>query len=75
MQEDHDFANDLLFGPGGCDPVGPNRADARYLAQAFGLRLDGIEHLLTEGAHQLLGIDWPDAADHPGAEVFLDAVE
>jgi len=48
---------------------------ARYLAQAFGLRLDGIEHLLTEGAHQLLGIDWPDAADHPGAEVFLDAVE
>jgi hypothetical protein len=52
-----------------------NRADARYLAQAFGLRLDGIEHLLTEGAHQLLGIGWPDAADHPGAEVFLDAVE
>jgi len=28
---------------------GPYRADARYLAQAFGLRLDGIEHLLTEG--------------------------
>jgi hypothetical protein len=26
VQEDHDFANDLLFGPSGCDPVGPNRA-------------------------------------------------
>ena len=50
-------------------------ADARDLTQALWLRLDRIEHLLAEGAHQLLGIDWSDAADHPGAEVFLDAVE
>ena len=57
------------------DPVGPYRADARYLAQALGFSLDGIEHLLAESAHQLLGIDRPDAANHPGAEVFLDAVE
>ena len=26
-------------------------------------------------AHQLLGVGRPDTADHPGAEVFLDAVE
>ena len=57
------------------DPVGPHRTDAVDLAQAFGLRLDDVEHLLAEGAHQLLGVDRPDAADHAGAEVFLDAVE
>ena len=38
-----------------------------YLTQPVRCRLDDVEHLLAEGAHQLLGIDRPDAADHPGA--------
>ena len=32
-------------------------------------------NLFTEGAHQLLGVDWSNAAYHARAEVFLDAVE
>ena len=34
-----------------------------------------VEHLLAESLDQLFGIDRADAADHPGAEVFLDAVD
>src|SRR5215471_19689715 len=41
--------------------------------QAAGLLLDDVEHGFTKGTHQLLGIDGSDAADHAGAEIFLDA--
>ena len=75
MQEDHDFSDDLLLGPSRGDAIGAYRTNARYLAQALGLCLDRIKHLLAESAHQLLGVDRPDPANHPGAEVFLDAVE
>jgi hypothetical protein len=74
VQEDHDLADDLLFGPGIGDALGANLANPSHLSQALRLRLDHIEHLLSEGIHQLLGVDRPDAADHPGAKVFLDAV-
>ena len=47
-------------------------ADARHLAQAVGLGLDNIEHLLPERLDHLLGVDRPDAADHPRAEIFLE---
>src|SRR5665213_2434765 len=75
VQEDHDLPHDLLLGPGVGDPFGSDRTDARDLAQALGLRLDRVEHLLAKGANQLLGVDRPNAADHPGAKVFLDAVD
>src|ERR1700730_9452217 len=75
VQEDHDLADDLLFGPGIGDALGTYQANASHLAQALGLRLDRVEHLLTESAHKLFRIDWTNAADHPGAEVFLDAVD
>ena len=75
VKEDHDFANDLLFGPGRGDTAGSYRTDACYLAQALGFRLDRVENFLAESAHQLLGVDRSDASDHAGAEVFLDAVE
>jgi hypothetical protein len=29
---------------------------------------------LAEGPHQLFGIDWTNAPDHPGGEIFLDAI-
>src|ERR1700737_4195574 len=75
VQEDHDLADDLLFGPGIGDALGTYQANASHLAQALGLRLDRVEHLLAESAHELFRIDWTNAADHPGAEVFLDAVD
>ena len=75
MQEDHDFSDDLLLGPSRGDAIGSDRTNARDLAQALGFRLDRIEHLLTESAHQLLGVDRPNPPNHPGAEVFFDAVE
>jgi hypothetical protein len=74
VKEDHDLPDDLLLGPSVRDPFGSNRADARHLAKPIGLGLDDIEDLLPEGLDHLLGIDRPDAPDHPGAEIFLDPV-
>ena len=75
VQEQHDLADDLLLGPAGDDPLRALRADAGHLAQAVGLLLDDVEHGFAEGAHELLRIDRPDAADHAGAEIFLDALD
>jgi hypothetical protein len=36
--------------------------------------LDHVEDLLAKDPHQLFGIDRTDAADHPGREVLLDAI-
>jgi hypothetical protein len=49
------------------------RADPGYLAQARRLLLDNVEHGLTEGAHQLLGVNRADAANYAGPEIFFDA--
>ena len=75
VQEDHDLSDDLLLGPGVRDPFGPNRADARHLAKPIRLGLDDVEDLLTKGLDHLLGVDRPDAPDHPGAQIFLDPVD
>ena len=75
VQEDHDLPHDLLFGPGIGDALGTDGADAGHLSQPIGLGLDDIEHLLAERLDHLLGIDRPDAADHPRAQVLLDAVD
>ena len=50
-------------------------ADPGDLAQSGGLLLDEVEHGLTEGCDQRAGIGRADAADHAGAEVFLDAIQ
>ena len=55
--------------------AGANRPDAVDLAQPVRRRLDDVEHLLAEGAHELLGVDRANAADHAGREVLLDAVD
>ena len=75
VKEDHDLPDDLLLGPGVGDPFGPNRADARHLAQPIGLGFDDVKDLLPEGLDHLLRINRPDAPDHPGAEIFLDSVD
>ena len=75
VQKHHDLPDDLLLGPGVGDAFGAHPADAGHLAQPFRLRLDDVEHLLTERPDHLPGIDRPDAADHAGAEVFLDTLD
>jgi hypothetical protein len=55
VQEDHDLADHLLLGPGGRDAAGSHLTDAVHLLQAIRLCLDDIEHLVAEGAQELLG--------------------
>ena len=74
VQEDHDFPHRLLLGPGGENAGGANRPDAVDLAQSVRRRLDDVEHLLAEGAHELLRVNGANAPDHAGREVLLDAV-
>jgi hypothetical protein len=74
VQEDHDLADRLLIRPGGDDALGPLRADAVDLVQAFGLLLDDFEHRLAERPDQFLGVDRADAPDHARGEVLLDAL-
>ena len=49
---------------------GSKHTDARHLAKPIGFSLDDVEDLLTERLDHLLGVDWPDASDHPGVEMF-----
>ncbi len=74
VQEQHDLADHLLVRPPGDDAPCPLGADAGDLAQAMRLLLDQLEHRLPECPHQLAGVDGPDAADHAGAEIGLDAL-
>ena len=57
------------------DLVAHQLSDWRWqaLPQAFGVRLDNVENILAERLHETLGIDGANAADHAGAEIFLDA--
>src|SRR5262249_34782470 len=75
VQEQHDLADDLLIGPASDDPLGALRSNASHFTKAMRLLLDDVEYGLSEGTNELLRIDRPDAADHPGAEVFLDAFD
>src|SRR5437763_8495809 len=74
MEEQHDLADDLLFGPAGNDLPGAFWADAGHLAQTRGLLLDNLEHAFSKSTDELPGIDRADAADHAGAQVLLDAL-
>jgi hypothetical protein len=74
VQEHHDFPHRLLLGPGSENTGSANRPDAVNLAQPVRRCLDDVEHFLAEGAYQFFGIDRPNAPDHAGRKVFLDAV-
>jgi hypothetical protein len=75
VQEQHDLANHLLLCPTGDDARRTLWPDPGDLTQAPGLLLDNIEHGFAKGAHELPRIDRPDAADHAGAEIFLDTLD
>jgi hypothetical protein len=74
VQEQHDLSDHLLLGPAGGDALRPLPADPGHLPQAAGLLFDDIENGIAEGTYQLPGVDRPDTADHPGTEIFLDAL-
>ena len=74
VQEHHDFPHRLLLGPGSRDAAGAYPTDAVDLTQSVRCRLNNVEHLLAEGAQELLGVDRADASDHAGGQVLLDAV-
>ena len=74
MQEHHDFPHRLLLGPGGKNAGCTNRPDAIHLAQTLRRRLDDVEHLFAESAHEFLRIYGTNAPDHSRREVFLDTV-
>lgn len=72
VHEHHDIAHGLLLCPSGDDLPGAEFADAGDLSHPLGLGLDNLEGLFAEGGHDPLGEDWPDTADHSGAEIFFD---
>ena len=74
LQEDHDLPHRLLLGPGSGDAAGSYRPDTRDFPQTIRRRLDDVEYLLAESAHELLRINRPHAPDHAGREVLLDPV-
>ena len=49
-------------------------ANAVNFAQTIRLRLDDVEHLVPEGAQQLLGVDWADASNHPRCKIPFDSL-
>jgi hypothetical protein len=65
VQEHHDFADDLLVGPGRGDPGGTLGADARDPPQASRLCLDDVEDVGAELSDKPPGVDRSDATDHP----------
>src|SRR6516162_8280965 len=69
------IADDLLIGPARGDPRATFRADACDLTQAARLLLYNVEYALAERAHELLRVHRPNAADHAGAEIFLDTLD
>ena len=63
-----------IFKTYGADAV-QVMTDVRHFVQSIGFGLDDVEDLLPEGLDHLLGIDRPDAPDHPGAKIFLNPVD
>ena len=67
VQEDHDFADDLLICPGLGNPFGAHGTNAGDFTKPIRLGLDDVEYFLSEGLDHLLGVYRTNAADHSGA--------
>src|SRR5258708_13328118 len=70
MQEDHNFSDCLLLGPGSENAGSANWSDAVDFTQPVRCRFDDVEHLVAKGAHQLLGVNRANAPDHARREIF-----
>jgi hypothetical protein len=51
------------------------RSDPSHLPQTIRLDFDRVEHSLAECPNELARVNRADAADHAGAEIFLDALD
>jgi hypothetical protein len=49
VHEEHDIANNTLFGPTGLDAPCPYGTDSGHLEQPLGSLLDDVEHRRVEG--------------------------
>src|SRR5262249_9378288 len=74
-QEDHDLADDLLLSPGFDHPLFTFGTNAIKVGQPFGSLLNDVKDLCPKGLDQLFGKVWPDAFDHPGTEILLNAFQ
>src|SRR5262249_18925448 len=74
VQKQHDLADDLLLGPARDDALCAFRTDSSHLTQTARLLRDDVKYGFAKRAHELLRIDRADTANHPGAEILLDAL-
>lgn len=75
LEKDHDFSDDLLLGPRGCDFLHPLLPDTRQGQELFGLGLNNGEDVLPESLHEHFGEVRANALYHAGAKVFLNTFE
>ena len=74
VQEDHDLAHGLLFGPARHDLRGSPRADAGDLGEALGMGFDDVEGRFAERSDDALGHGGADAPHLAECEILLDSV-
>src|SRR5262245_52669393 len=74
MQENRNLADSFLLCPSGQNTGSPNWSDAIDFPQPIWHPLDDLEHFFAEGVYEFLCINRPDAPDHAGRQVFLDAL-
>ena len=75
VQKYHDFPNDLLVCPSGCDLLNALRSNASQSLQAFRLFFNDGEDIGPEGRDKRLCAEGADAFHHAGAEVLFDSVK
>src|SRR5581483_3054071 len=72
MEENHDLADDFLFGPRRLDPPTPFRADTFDFLQPGGVVVDNIKNPLAEFSHQLAGVRRANPLNHSAGQVFFN---
>ena len=74
MQEQHDFADDLLVGPCIGDLYPSSRANSLNRFQILRAILNHLKNVFPECLHQLFRVYRPYPFDYSTAEVFLDSL-
>ena len=74
LKEDVELAESALLVPGFFNGGGADLADAGHVAQAGGFLGKHTKSVGAEGVHDLVGVNFSDAGDEAGPEVFADTV-
>jgi hypothetical protein len=75
LEEHHDVAEGSLFFPCLFDLLGAFGTDAGDVAEFAGEVGDDVEGVLAKVVDNFVGVDFADAVDHAGCEVFADTVD